>query len=64
VTATQAHLTALHTQLTDMGIKDRDEKLGTISAILGREVTTTKTLTTGEVNAVVRELAERRTVIV
>lgn len=64
MTASRQHLTRMHAQLTEMGIRTRTEKLATVGEILGREVTTTRDLTTQDVNAVVHALAERRTVIV
>jgi phage recombination protein Bet len=55
---TRAQLTKLHAQLNDFGIKERGDKLATVSALMGRELGSSSELSVAEASGVI-DLLER-----
>lgn len=56
---TAAQQRHMHALLHDLGVEDRDQRLRLVSDVLGREVATSKELSTGEASVVIDELKAR-----
>lgn len=56
---TKAQLQMLHASFTEVGVKDRDERLATASGVIGRDITSSNDLTKDEASSLISALALR-----